>query len=46
MRLRREELQRLRVEAGLQQEAVGQALGVSRYTVGKIERARAFPTDE
>ncbi|MFD7116159.1 Scr1 family TA system antitoxin-like transcriptional regulator [Streptomyces sp. NPDC059922] len=46
MRLRREELQRLRVEAGLQQEAVGQALGVSRYTVGKIERGRAFPTDE
>nr|WSZ98035.1 helix-turn-helix transcriptional regulator [Streptomyces sp. NBC_00857] len=41
-----EELQRLRVEAGLQQEAVGQALGVSRYTVGKIERGRAFPTDE
>ncbi|MFJ7999892.1 helix-turn-helix domain-containing protein [Streptomyces sp. NPDC096310] len=41
-----EEIQRLRTEAGLQQEAVGQALGVSRYTVGKIERGRAFPTDE
>ncbi|RYJ24817.1 putative DNA-binding protein [Streptomyces sp. L-9-10] len=25
---------------------MGQALGVSRYTVGKIERGRAFPTDE
>ncbi|WP_228447321.1 helix-turn-helix domain-containing protein [Streptomyces paludis] len=41
-----EELQRLRSQAGLQQEAVGQVLGVSRYTVGKIERGRAFPTDE
>ncbi|MFE3827077.1 Scr1 family TA system antitoxin-like transcriptional regulator [Streptomyces sp. NPDC059092] len=41
-----EELQRLRTEAGLQQGAAGEALGVSRYTVGKIERGKAFPTDE
>ncbi|MDX3851702.1 MULTISPECIES: helix-turn-helix domain-containing protein [unclassified Streptomyces] len=41
-----EELQRLRTEAGLKQEAAGEALGVSRYTVGKIERGKAFPTDE
>jgi transcriptional regulator with XRE-family HTH domain len=41
-----EELQRLRAEAGLQQGAAGEALGVSRYTVGKIERGKAFPTEE
>jgi transcriptional regulator with XRE-family HTH domain len=41
-----EELQRLRTEAGLKQEAGAEVLGVSRYTVGKIERGKAFPTDD
>ncbi|MFF2521783.1 helix-turn-helix domain-containing protein [Streptomyces liangshanensis] len=41
-----EELQRLRTEAGLKQEAAAEVLGVSRYTVGKIERGKAFPTGD
>ncbi|MFE2639045.1 Scr1 family TA system antitoxin-like transcriptional regulator [Streptomyces scopuliridis] len=40
-----EELQRLRTEAGLKQTAAGEVLGVSRFTVSKIERGQAFPTD-
>ncbi|WP_326610668.1 helix-turn-helix transcriptional regulator [Streptomyces scopuliridis] len=40
-----EELQRLRIEAGLKQTAAGEVLGVSRFTVSKIERGQAFPTD-
>ncbi|MER8069007.1 helix-turn-helix transcriptional regulator [Streptomyces sp. NPDC094034] len=41
-----EELQRLRSEAGLKQTAAGEVLGVSRFTVSKIERGQAFPTEE
>ncbi|MFE9889385.1 Scr1 family TA system antitoxin-like transcriptional regulator [Streptomyces scopuliridis] len=41
-----EELQRLRTEAGLKQTAAGEVLGVSRFTVSKIERGQAFPTEE
>ncbi|MEV6418125.1 helix-turn-helix transcriptional regulator [Streptomyces sp. NPDC051662] len=41
-----EELQRLRIEAGLKQTAAGEVLGVSRFTVSKIERGQAFPTEE
>nr|WP_153426500.1 helix-turn-helix transcriptional regulator [Streptomyces alkaliphilus] len=40
-----EELQRLRTEAGLRQEDAAAKLNVSRYTVSKIERGRAFPTE-
>jgi transcriptional regulator with XRE-family HTH domain len=40
-----EELQRLRLEAGLKQDAMAAELGVSRYSVGKFERGKAFPTD-
>ncbi|MGW2257329.1 helix-turn-helix domain-containing protein [Streptomyces sp. NPDC001780] len=41
-----EQLQRLRMAAGLKQEDAGQALGVSRFTVSKIERGKTFPTDD
>ncbi|WP_129838655.1 helix-turn-helix transcriptional regulator [Streptomyces sp. RFCAC02] len=40
-----EELQRLRIRAGLRQEDAAAKLNVSRYTISKIERGRAFPTD-
>ncbi|MFI7277801.1 helix-turn-helix domain-containing protein [Streptomyces sp. NPDC049879] len=40
-----EELQRLRGRAGLRQDDAAAKLKVSRFTVSKIERGRAFPTD-
>lgn len=41
-----EELQRLRMEAGLKQDHAAGVMGVSRHTVSKIERGKAFPTDD
>ncbi|WP_052848804.1 helix-turn-helix domain-containing protein [Streptomyces avicenniae] len=40
-----EELQRLRSRAGLRQDDAAAKLKVSRFTVSKIERGRAFPSD-
>ncbi|KRV46661.1 DNA-binding protein [Wenjunlia vitaminophila] len=41
-----DELQRMRTRAGLRQEDAAAMLNVSRYTVSKIERGRAFPTEQ
>ncbi|MFK4265058.1 helix-turn-helix domain-containing protein [Streptomyces milbemycinicus] len=46
MRRAGEELQRLRVQAGLKQDDAAAELGVSRYTVSKVERGKAFPTND
>ncbi|MGW8848139.1 helix-turn-helix domain-containing protein [Streptomyces xiamenensis] len=40
-----DDLQRLRTNAGIRQEDAARKLGVSRFTVSKIERGHAFPTD-
>jgi transcriptional regulator with XRE-family HTH domain len=40
-----EDLQRLRTDAGLRQDDAAEKLKVSRFTVSKIERGKAFPTD-
>ncbi|MGP3970804.1 helix-turn-helix domain-containing protein [Streptomyces sp. 6N223] len=40
-----EDLQRLRTDAGLRQDDAAERLKVSRFTVSKIERGKAFPTD-
>lgn len=41
-----EALQRLRVDAGIKQDDAAAGLDVSRHTVSKIERGKAFPTEE
>ncbi|WP_230423430.1 helix-turn-helix domain-containing protein [Streptomyces radicis] len=41
-----EHLAQLRNAAGLRQEDAAEKLNVTRYTVSKIERGKAFPTDE
>jgi transcriptional regulator with XRE-family HTH domain len=40
-----EDLQRLRTDAGLRQDDAAEELKVSRYTISKLERGKAFPTD-
>ncbi|GAB2871265.1 helix-turn-helix domain-containing protein [Streptomyces mayteni] len=40
-----ENLQQLRVRAGLRQDDAAVRLDVTRYTISKIERGKAFPTD-
>jgi transcriptional regulator with XRE-family HTH domain len=40
-----EDLQRLRANAGLRQDDAAAKLRVSRFTISKIERGKAFPTD-
>lgn len=40
-----EDLQRLRMDAGLRQDDAAKKLKVTRFTISKIERGKAFPTE-
>ncbi|ONK14737.1 helix-turn-helix transcriptional regulator [Streptomyces sp. MP131-18] len=41
-----EDLAQLRISAGLRQEDAAERLNVTRYTISKIERGKAFPTEK